>query len=133
MRATSRNLNGMKSGIARTRRHFLHDCQVGLGAIALSALLRNESSGSMSPHSVPRAKNVIFLHMAGSPPHLDLFDFKPELVDLLMKLRENAQMGDGGEMSPVPLTPEQTSVLPLGSRCAPEMSIEKNSCFLGAT
>ena len=25
-------------------------------------------------------KNVIYLHMAGSPPHLDLFDYKPELV-----------------------------------------------------
>jgi len=32
------------------------------------------------PHFEPRAKNVIFLHMAGSPPHLDLFDYKPELV-----------------------------------------------------
>jgi hypothetical protein len=28
----------------------------------------------------PKARNVIFLHMAGSPPHLDLFDYKPELV-----------------------------------------------------
>ena len=32
-----------------------------------------------SPHFKGTAKNVIFLHMAGSPPHLDLFDFKPEL------------------------------------------------------
>ena len=23
---------------------------------------------------------MIYLHMAGSPPHLDLFDYKPELV-----------------------------------------------------
>ncbi len=28
----------------------------------------------------PRAKNVIFLSMSGGPPHLDLFDYKPELV-----------------------------------------------------
>ena len=30
--------------------------------------------------SAGKAKNVIYLHMAGSPPHLDLFDYKPELV-----------------------------------------------------
>jgi len=28
----------------------------------------------------PRAKNVIYLHMSGSPPQQDLFDYKPELV-----------------------------------------------------
>ncbi len=33
-----------------------------------------------APHFAPRAKRVIYLHMAGSPPILDLFDYKPELV-----------------------------------------------------
>ena len=32
------------------------------------------------PHFSPKAKRVIYLHMTGSPPHLDLFDYKPELV-----------------------------------------------------
>src|SRR5439155_12251055 len=32
------------------------------------------------PHFTPRAKRVIYLHLTGSPPHLDLFDYKPELV-----------------------------------------------------
>ena len=32
------------------------------------------------PHFPARATNVIYLHMAGSPPHLDLFDYKPELI-----------------------------------------------------
>jgi hypothetical protein len=32
------------------------------------------------PHFVPKAKRVIFLHMAGGPSHLELFDYKPELV-----------------------------------------------------
>ena len=27
-----------------------------------------------------KAKRVIYLHLTGSPPHLDLFDYKPELV-----------------------------------------------------
>jgi hypothetical protein len=33
-----------------------------------------------SPHFAPKAKRVIYLHMSGGPPHLDLFDYKPELV-----------------------------------------------------
>lgn len=32
------------------------------------------------PHFAPKAKRVIYLHLTGSPPHLDLYDYKPELV-----------------------------------------------------
>jgi hypothetical protein len=32
------------------------------------------------PHFAPKAKRVIYIHCTGSPPHLDLFDYKPELV-----------------------------------------------------
>ena len=31
------------------------------------------------PHFAPKAKNVIYMHMAGAPSQLDLFDYKPEL------------------------------------------------------
>ena len=34
----------------------------------------------MKPHFAPKAKRVIFLHMAGAPSHLELFDYKPDLV-----------------------------------------------------
>ncbi|QDV27203.1 DUF1501 domain-containing protein [Aureliella helgolandensis] len=68
----------------RTRRYFLRDGAMGLGAIAASSLLRGESSlaagGDSSPAVKPKAKRVIYLHMTGSPPNLDLFDYKPELV-----------------------------------------------------
>ena len=33
-----------------------------------------------TPHYAPRAKNVIFLFMAGAPSHLELFDEKPQLA-----------------------------------------------------
>jgi hypothetical protein len=76
--------------LAPTRRHFLRDCSMGLGAMALASLSAEESPAgegeafeplaSRQPHFAPAVKNVIFLHMAGSPPHLDLFDYKPELV-----------------------------------------------------
>ena len=32
------------------------------------------------PHYSPKAKRVIYVHLTGSPPHLDLWDYKPELV-----------------------------------------------------
>jgi hypothetical protein len=76
-----------------TRRHFLRDCHVGLGGIALAALSHGRGAADppaaraqdnplapRRPHFAARAKNIIYLHMAGSPPHLDLFDYKPELV-----------------------------------------------------
>lgn len=82
----------MDAGLARlqhvTRRHFLGS-QVGLGSIALASLFgdpvrANHTSldplAPKTPHFVPRATRVIYLHLTGSPPHLDLFDYKPELV-----------------------------------------------------
>ncbi len=77
----------------RTRRFFLQQGSLGLGAIAASSLMSgskansaddtNDKSASKSTsktHFAPRAKRVIYLHMTGSPPNLDLFDYKPELV-----------------------------------------------------
>jgi hypothetical protein len=73
-----------------TRRHFLHRSANGVGALALGSLLANASrSDAISaadplfpkpPHFRAPAKRVIYLHLTGSPPHLDLFDYKPELV-----------------------------------------------------
>ncbi|MBX3177592.1 MAG: DUF1501 domain-containing protein [Candidatus Hydrogenedentes bacterium] len=69
-----------------TRRHFLQRTGAGIGALALGALL-GESAGAAygqprGPHFTPTAKRVIYLHMAGSPPQLDLFDYKPKLNEL---------------------------------------------------
>jgi len=77
-----------------TRRHFFADCRVGLGAIALSSLLnRSPASANVAeysanpfqprqPHFAARAKNVIFMFMAGGPSQLELFDDKPKLREL---------------------------------------------------
>jgi hypothetical protein len=32
------------------------------------------------PHFAPKATRMIYIHLTGSPPNLDLFDYKPELV-----------------------------------------------------
>lgn len=73
-----------------TRRHFLRNCSTGLGAMWLSttgrstgaAASQSPSSGTVSPHFPARAKRVIFLHMAGAPSQLELFDHKPTLQEL---------------------------------------------------
>ena len=43
---------------------------------------RKAARGAPQPHFAPRAKNVIFIFMAGGPSHLDLFDPKPKMAAL---------------------------------------------------
>jgi hypothetical protein len=71
------------------RRHYLRDCGVGLGKIALGSLLAGSASARAAPanpfapkrpHFAGKAKAVIHLFMAGAPSHLDLFDHKPALA-----------------------------------------------------
>jgi hypothetical protein len=65
-----------------SRRDFLARTAHGIGAMALWHLLSSEgrARGIAPPHFAPRAKNVIFIFMAGGPSHLDLFDPKPKMV-----------------------------------------------------
>ncbi len=71
---------------ARTRRHFFQDCGLGLGKIALASLFAGElagkSFGKRPLDFSAKAKRVIFLFMAGAPSQLELFDYKPRLVEL---------------------------------------------------
>jgi hypothetical protein len=80
---------------SNTRRHFLHTSGLGLGAMALQSLLAKDGLVEAAtaenplkpkqPMIAPRAKRVIYLHMAGSPSQLELFDYKPELQKLHMQ------------------------------------------------
>jgi hypothetical protein len=75
----------------QTRRQFFHYAAAGLETIAVAHLLAGEGRSAalelpkvnplapQDPHFSPRAKNVIFLLMAGGPSHIDLYDPKPEL------------------------------------------------------
>jgi len=75
----------------RTRRHFFRDCGVGLGSIAINSMMGQLQAGqlpvidpanpmgSRKPPLPAKAKNVIFLHMAGAPSQLELFEDKPKL------------------------------------------------------
>jgi hypothetical protein len=63
-----------------TRRHLLSQCSMGLGGMALSSLMAED--GLRGVMHRPRAKNVIYLFMAGGPSQLELFDHKPKLQQL---------------------------------------------------
>ena len=70
-----------------SRRWFFKECGVGLGAIALKSLMADNliasapnPLASKRPHFDGKAKNVIYLFMAGAPSHLELFDNKPALA-----------------------------------------------------
>lgn len=79
--------------LAQSRRQFLRGSGIGLGAFALSSLLAESSWARKAPaaaanplavrppHFAPKAKHVIYLHMIGAPSQLDLFDYKPKLVE----------------------------------------------------
>lgn len=76
-----------------TRRHFLRSLGLGVGSVALGSMLGCEPGGgafdeardmsqpmlTRAGHFAQKAKHVIFLHMAGAPSQLELFDHKPEL------------------------------------------------------
>ncbi len=68
------------------RRWFLEQCGVGLGAMALGhlcgvpGLASDNPLAPKQPHFAPKAKNIIFLFMAGAPSHLEMFDYKPQLA-----------------------------------------------------
>ena len=78
---------------AITRRQFFGRCATGIGSVALASLLNEKLFAAAAPapgdllapkmpHFAAKAKRAIYLHMAGSPSQLDLFDYKPKLVEL---------------------------------------------------
>ncbi len=86
-----------------SRREFLWRSGGGLGGLALASLLGGEGLLATAaraadanpprglPQYPPRAKRVIQMFMGGAASHLDLFDYKPELV------KRDGQKSDFGE------------------------------------
>src|SRR5438552_4618282 len=69
-----------------TRRHFFGRTATGIGAAALGALLGRDlhaATGGLPglPHFAPKAKRVIYLFQSGGPSQIELFDYKPRLVE----------------------------------------------------
>ncbi|MBI4906224.1 MAG: DUF1501 domain-containing protein [Acidobacteria bacterium] len=70
--------------LTRNRREFLTDAFGGFGALAFASMLAGETNplAPKAPHMAAKAKNVIFLFMAGGPSHVETFDPKPLLNQL---------------------------------------------------
>ena len=74
-----------------TRRQFFAKGALGIGGAALASLMKSDGlAASLSasngagglpglPHFAPKAKRVIYLLHNGGPPHVDMFEYKPEL------------------------------------------------------
>lgn len=87
------------------RRNFLKKTSLGIGAIALGSLLNGgKAFGAIDnglnsdtffntdnknplglPHHLPKAKRIVYLFQSGGPSQIDLFDYKPKLVDMFGK------------------------------------------------
>src|SRR3977135_3811565 len=73
------------------RRQFLTNVRNGLGGIALADLLAQDGLlqaaplnplAPKKPHFPARAWLIFGVHMMGAASHVDLFDYKPELLRL---------------------------------------------------
>jgi hypothetical protein len=152
---------GMKH---KSRRQFLSHATQGLGAVALGSLLNpGMLAGAFAanvaavpnplapkaPHFAPKAKSIIWLHMAGAPSTIDLFDYKPELVKLagqevpesfLKNVRTTTQ-GGVGKLLATKRTWKQhgasgawfSDLVPNLSKHADDIAFIKSSVSIGAT
>ena len=92
-----------------TRRYFFSQGSHAVGWAALASLLAREgnagralgaenapraTAGAIARHFAPRAEHVIYLHMVGGPPQMDLYDYKPVMKDWYDKdLPDSVRMG----------------------------------------
>ncbi len=100
--------------LLETRRQFFGRCARGLGPIALASLLNPKLLSASDPaspsgppphqpgpvgaltqlHHAPKAKRVIYLIMNGAPSQIDLFDYKPKMLDMFdADLPDSVRMG----------------------------------------
>jgi hypothetical protein len=97
----------------RTRREFLWEMGAGFTGVALSGLLEQEffarravaattapqfanPLAPSAPHSLAKAKSVIFLFMYGGPSQVDTFDYKPAMYGMDNKTVKVKTFGRGG-------------------------------------
>ncbi|MEQ1829482.1 MAG: DUF1501 domain-containing protein [Pirellula sp.] len=78
--------------ISLGRRQLLLRASSGLGSIGLASLLREDLSAApdttsspaapfQEPHFSPKVKRVIYLFQSGGPAQMELFDYKPQLLN----------------------------------------------------
>jgi len=79
-----------------SRRRFFSRGARGIGALALASLLGENARAASAdrpavgglpglPHFAPKAKRCIYLHLVGSPPQMETFDYKPQMKEWFNK------------------------------------------------
>ncbi len=118
--------------VSPSRRDLLYRAGMGLGGIALSAILAEQEAAAAGvlapkpPHHAPKAKRCIFLLMEGGPSHIDTFDPKPKLSALHMTKFQKERSKFEANMN----TGERYFVRsPFQFRRAGQMGIEINRLF----
>ena len=110
-----------------TRRYFIGQTGVSLGAMALGELLGRERSHGAGPagagavldrvkHFAPKAKRVIFLTQSGGPSQIELFDVKPGLVNWAGKELPDS-IRQGQRLTTMTANQKQL-VMPARTRCS---------------
>ena len=81
----------LEHSLKLNRRRFLSQLSLGIGSAALGSLMIPDLFGNKSdeevlmaglPHFAPKAKRIIYLFQNGAPSQLDLFDYKPKLIEM---------------------------------------------------
>src|SRR5438270_8343462 len=102
-----------------TRRHFFGRAATGVGTAALASLMQRDGLASATgglpglPHFPARAKRVIYLFQSGGPSQMELFDYKPRLVDFAgTDLPDSIRMGQrltgmSATQSKIPVVPSK--------------------------
>ncbi len=81
----------LEHSLKLNRRRFLSQVSLGIGSVALGSLMIPDLFGNKSdeevlmaglPHFAPKAKRIIYLFQNGAPSQLDLFDYKPKLIEM---------------------------------------------------
>lgn len=97
-----------------SRRSFLRMGTLGLGGLGLSQFLRMRANAESSPMGDPET-SVIFVWLPGGPPHMEMYDMKP-----------NAPLDYRGEFNPIPTNVPGLDVcelMPLHAKCADKYNI----------
>ncbi len=107
-----------------TRRHFFGRNASGIGLVALAGLFgpqlradpaQHKVFGGLPglPHFAPKARRVIYLFQSGGPSQMELFDYKPRLVefqgqDLPESVRNGQRLtGMSATQSSFPIVPSK--------------------------
>jgi hypothetical protein len=101
-----------------TRREFLTAGALGLGGLALPDLFRLRAQAAQRGRAVDDETSVIFIWMPGGPPHMDMYDMKP-----------NASSDYRGAFSPIPTNVagiEVCELMPLHAKIADKFSVVRS-------